>query len=345
VANRVSEQVPALGIPTRVRLLGEDLVLFRDGEGQPGLLGLHCSHRGTSLEYGRVEARGIRCSYHGWLYDRGGRCLEQPAEPEGSAFKERISHLSYAVDELGGLIFGYLGPTSAPLLPRYDLLCAEDGERVVGADLENCNWMQRAENGMDEHHLSFLHASVYPNIAMRRLDVQWERTWYGSRTTLDLPGVYAEPRITHFVFPSHSRITLARVGDEPSHNLRLRVPTDDVTTTTFWVNVFPGKPTALKTIGLKIRPTGVYERVDDGWWGLPSHEQDRAAQESQGAVADRTAEHLASSDRGVLLFRQMVEESVSAVAEGLDPVGVVRDPAANAMIRFDARMPQIAALS
>jgi 5,5'-dehydrodivanillate O-demethylase oxygenase subunit len=330
--------------PARVRLLGEDLVLFRDGEGALGLLGLHCSHRGTSLEFGRVESDGIRCPYHGWLYAPSGRCLDQPAEPEDSTYKSQIRHLSYSVQELGGLIFAYLGPEPAPLLPRYDLLCAEGGERLVGADEEYCNWMQRAENGMDEHHLSILHASVYPDTAMKRLSVSWDRTWYGSRTTVDLPGLYPEPRVTHFVFPSHSRITLARIGTEPSHNLRLRVPTDDTKTTTFWVNLFPGKPPGRKTEGFTTHQPGVYPRVEDGWWGLPSHEQDRAAQESQGMIADRAAEHLASSDRGVLIFRQMLLESIDAVARGEDPVGVVRDPAANEFIAFDARMPQVAAL-
>jgi 5,5'-dehydrodivanillate O-demethylase len=224
------------------------------------------------------------------------------------------------------------------------LLCAERGERVLGADEEHCNWLQRAENGMDEHHLAILHASVYPETAMKRLQVDWQRTWYGSRTTVDLPGVYPQPRVTHFVFPSHSRITLARQGTEPSHNLRLRVPTDDTKTTTFWVNLYPGKPAGLKTVGFESSPAGVYELVEDGWWRLPSHEQDRAAQESQGAIADRSAEHLASSDRGLLLFRLMLDESINAVAEGLDPVGVVRDPETNQLITFDARMPQVAAL-
>lgn len=330
--------------PVPVRLLAEDLVLFRDGQGHLGLLGIHCSHRGASLAFGRVEDAGVRCPYHGWLYDSTGRCLDQPAEPEESTFKDRIRHPAYRVQELGGLVFAYLGPEPAPLLPRYDLLCVEGGERVVGADEEHCNWLQRAENGMDEHHLAVLHASVYPDTALKRAQVDWHRTWYGSRTTVDIPGVYAEPRVTHFLFPSHSRITLARVGTEPSHNLRLRVPTDDTTTTTFWVNVYPGRSPGLRTVGHERSVAGVYERVDDGWWGLPSHEQDRAVQESQGPIADRSQEHLGSSDAGVILFRRMLDESLRAVAEGRDPVGVVRDPSENEIIAFDARMPQIADL-
>ena len=102
-----SEEVKSKGTPVKVRLLGEDFVLFRDGGGELGLLELHCSHRGTSLEFGRVEDNGIRCCYHGWLYDRRGKCLEQPAEPEDSTFKDRIQHPAYHAREAAGLVFAF----------------------------------------------------------------------------------------------------------------------------------------------------------------------------------------------------------------------------------------------
>ena len=127
-----TELVKTKGSPTRVRLLGEDLVLFRDGNGRLGILGLHCSHRGTSLEFGRVEDAGIRCCYHGWLYDVGGRCLEQPAEHEDGTFKNRVQHPAYKAQEIGGFVFAYIGPKPEPLLPNYDLFLREDGERHVG---------------------------------------------------------------------------------------------------------------------------------------------------------------------------------------------------------------------
>src|SRR5918996_377956 len=107
-------------LPKRVRILGEDLIAFRDGQGRAGLLFFRCSHRGTSLEYGRVEEKGIRCCYHGWLYDVGGRCLEQPAEAADSTLKEHIRHPAYKARELGGFVFAYIGPQPAPLLPNYD---------------------------------------------------------------------------------------------------------------------------------------------------------------------------------------------------------------------------------
>src|SRR5437660_162820 len=116
----LSEEIPAGSAPLPVRLLGEDLVLFRNGDGEPALLGIHCAHRGADLSYGRLEDGGLRCIYHGWLYDRTGRCLEQPGEPAGSTFHERIRQRAYPCIERSGVIFAYLGPGEPPLLPAYE---------------------------------------------------------------------------------------------------------------------------------------------------------------------------------------------------------------------------------
>src|SRR5246500_5939834 len=120
----LSEELPRGGAPLALKLLGEELVLFRDDQGQPGLLGLHCAHRGADLSYGRLEDGGLRCIYHGWLYDIHGRCLEQPGEPAGSAFYQKIRHIAYPCLETGGLILAYLGPGDPPLLPGFDFLQA-----------------------------------------------------------------------------------------------------------------------------------------------------------------------------------------------------------------------------
>lgn len=342
-----SDQIATKPVP--VRILGEDLVLFRDGTGRTGLLDRACSHRLASLEYGRVEPRGIRCCYHGWLYDVHGRCLEQPAEPPESTFKDRVRQRAYHTAEAAGLVFAYLGPEPIPPLPRYDLLFREDGTREIGATEEHCNWLQRAENGIDQSHLPFLHASGYPDMAMKRPEITWKVTSYGIRVTTRIPGI-ATPKISCFVFPSHSRITTARVGDTPSHDLRLRVPTDDTTTTTYYIYFYPNPdgrredPPVIKNKGFQPRVRGVYPRVDDGWWGVESHEQDRVAQESQGPITDRSREHLAASDRGIILFRNIVRESIEAVQQGRDPFGVIRDPN-HPLITFDAQMQQIGVLT
>ena len=319
-----------------IRLLGEDLILFRDGGGRLGLLDRRCPHRGASLELGRVEADGIRCCYHGWKFAVDGRCLEMPAEPPNNPLLAEVRQTAYRLQEVAGLIFAYLGPDPAPELPRYDLLFRDDLDRTVGAFHEPCNWVQRAENGVDQMHSIALHATVYPEIALQRPQVDWQRHWYGIRAQFDVPGKQA--KVSHFLFPSGSRYFGARVNDLPSHIIRFRVPVDDLATRTFYIRAREARDHApmLVNNGLVERPRGNYQRVEDGWWGLASREQDRAAQESQGLIADRSRECLASSDRGVILFRRMLMEAIDAVAKGEDPPGIVRG-AQNDLIRFDAQ--------
>jgi nitrite reductase/ring-hydroxylating ferredoxin subunit len=146
-------------LPRAVRILGEDLVLFRDGSGQVGLLQLHCPHRGTSLEFGTVERRGLRCCYHGWLYGVDGRILETPGEPAESNVKDRFTHGAYPTHEYQGLIFAYMGPPDdKPPFPIYDTF-AMPGYRMVPqwGEPTACNWLQQAENNMDPVHLVYLH--------------------------------------------------------------------------------------------------------------------------------------------------------------------------------------------
>ncbi|MGE5540503.1 MAG: Rieske 2Fe-2S domain-containing protein [Gemmatimonas sp.] len=329
-----SQQVTNKPVP--VRLLGEDLVLFRDAGGAIGILDRRCPHRGASLELGRVEADGIRCCYHGWKFDRAGRCLDLPCEPEGTPLKDEVRQTAYLAQEAGGLVFAYIGPTPAPLLPKYDLLFREDCHRVVYSKEEHCNWLQRAENGYDPHHLMSLHAPGYPQIALKRANILWEKTRYGCRTEQQYPDSLVN--VTHQIFPSHTRRLAARKGDEPRHYLNLRVPVDDVTTMTFFVSVVFAKegPYTLKTKGHEPCERMVYDAVDDGWWRIPSHEQDRIAQESQGPIADRSREYLGTSDEGIVMLRRILRDSIKAVADGRDPFGVIRDPDENTIIRFDA---------
>jgi 5,5'-dehydrodivanillate O-demethylase len=129
-------------VPVRRRLLGENLVLFRDASGRLGLLAEQCPHRRASLALGCTERAGLRCGYHGWLFDVSGRCLEQPGEPADSTFASRIRAVSYPVAELGGLIFAYLGPSPAPLLPRYDLFVWPDVWRDIAHAVVPCNFVQ-----------------------------------------------------------------------------------------------------------------------------------------------------------------------------------------------------------
>src|SRR5262245_47084802 len=160
-------------VPHPLRILGEDLVLFRDGRGEIGLLHRHCAHRGTSLEFGMVERCGIRCCYHGWLYDVDGRVLETPGEPPESTFKDRFFHAAYPTHEYKGLIFAYMGPPEhRPQFPIYDSFELPGYRMVPGGETDpkyiyNCNWLQLAENNADQVHFVFLHD---PEEARAKLD-------------------------------------------------------------------------------------------------------------------------------------------------------------------------------
>src|SRR5436190_22841386 len=153
----LSEEIPIDGAPLPVRLLGEDVVLFRDDSGKPGLIGLHCAHRGADLSYGRLEDGGLRCIYHGWLYDLEGRCLEQPGEPAGSTFHERIRQVAYPCIERAGLVFAYLGPGEPPILPSYYFIDGPDECTFAHKYFHDCNYLQSNEGNIDPSHLSYLH--------------------------------------------------------------------------------------------------------------------------------------------------------------------------------------------
>ena len=156
----LSEELPPDGAPLRIRLLSEDLVLFRDDEGRPGLLGLHCPHRGADLAMGRVEHGGLRCLYHGWLFAIDGACLEQPSEPAENQFKHKVCHLSYPCQEVGGIVFAYLGPGEPPLLPKYEPFLVPPAHRYVTKMFHDCNCFQAVEGNMDPSHTSFLHRQL-----------------------------------------------------------------------------------------------------------------------------------------------------------------------------------------
>jgi len=161
----LSQELPPQSPPLAVKILGEELVLFRDEKQRMGLLGRRCSHRGTDLSFGRVEDGGLRCLYHGWLYDVQGRCLEQPGEPPERQFKEKIHHKAYPCQEAGNIIFAYLGPGKPPVLPAYEILTVPEEHRFVYKVLSDCNYLQGNEGNIDPVHLSFLHRMLDESLA------------------------------------------------------------------------------------------------------------------------------------------------------------------------------------
>jgi phenylpropionate dioxygenase-like ring-hydroxylating dioxygenase large terminal subunit len=153
----LSEELPPGGPPIPLKLFGEELVMFRDEQGRIGLLDLHCSHRGTDLSYGRLEDGGLRCIYHGWLYDVHGKCLETPNEPAGSHFHEYVRHPAYPCQEVGGVIFTYMGTGEPPLLPNYEVLHSPPEKTFTTKHFHECNYLQGLEGNMDNTHVRFLH--------------------------------------------------------------------------------------------------------------------------------------------------------------------------------------------
>ncbi|MBV8538290.1 MAG: Rieske 2Fe-2S domain-containing protein, partial [Alphaproteobacteria bacterium] len=219
----------AAGVPKPVRVLGEDLILFRDGNGRAGLVYPRCCHRGTTLYYGRVEAEGIRCCYHGWLFDVEGHCLEQPCEPEGGRHRDSARQPWYPVQERYGLIFAYLGPPEKkPVLPRYDILETLGPGELIDADdtsigsggpaLVPCNWLQHFENIMDPFHVPILHGSfsgVQFTAQMGIMPkVDFATTPRGTLTVQDriLPDGRVHHRITEAVFPTLRVVPNPRVA-------------------------------------------------------------------------------------------------------------------------------------
>ena len=166
-----------------VTLMGEDLVLFRDERGQLGLIDRHCAHRGADLSFGRLENGGLRCPFHGWLVGTDGRCIEQPGEPEGSKFHEKVRTTAYPVVEKNGVIFAFMGGSEPPSLPNFDCFRAPDTHVFAFKGLWQCNWLQALEVGIDPAHASFLHRFF----ADEAPDAQYGKQFRDAAAGTDIP--------------------------------------------------------------------------------------------------------------------------------------------------------------
>lgn len=326
-----------------VRLLGEDLVVYRDRQGRYGLVGEHCPHRKASFAFGRVDDEGIRCPYHGWKFDCTGKCLEMPAEPELGGFKEKIRHTAYAVQKLGGMLFAYLGPDPAPLLPRWDVLAWENGKRwIQKQETLNCNWLQPMENSVDPSHLYWLHGqTAHLARAMERYEEEHEFTpfEFGIMKRRITPSTAGGREIDQhpLIFPN----TLRHVFKEKfssgkiRHNVQMRMPVDDTHTQVYVVYFEPNDSDRSPVDGdvaWEVSPV----RDDNGEYRLDQVlVQDAMAWETQGAITDRTQEHLGVGDEGIILLRKVLREQIDIVRKGGEPLGVLRDRDKNQVIEFD----------
>lgn len=361
----LSSELPVGGAPLCVKILGEALALFRDDHGRVGLLGLHCSHRGTDLSYGRIEDGGLRCLYHGWLYDIRGRCLEQPGEPGGGANRAAIRHLAYPCQEKGGVIFTYMGPGEAPLLPNYEFLNQPAGHYCVYKVYHECNYLQANEGNIDPVHLSFLHRflehkeerytgvrgtdeSHYNLIAKAQpptLDV--EITDFGVRiySVRQMGDDKIYLRVSNFVLPNLSTFP-GQTGGQ-GYGINWHVPIDD---THHWKYCFFFNREApldqavidksLAEVDEHYRPVrnelnhfmqdrqSMQTQTYTGMGsGFQSH--DAFATGSQGAVQDRTQENIVSSDIAIVAARKLMEKAIRDIQDGREPSHVMRKPEQN----------------
>jgi 5,5'-dehydrodivanillate O-demethylase len=315
-----------------VRVMGEDLVLYRDARGRYGLLDRHCAHRRADLAYGTVEACGLRCHYHGWLFDGAGTCLEQPfeeaARPE-ARFKDKIRLTAYPVEAKGGLLWAYLGPAPAPLVPDWDLFHQRGYKQIVFSEIP-CNWFQGQENSIDPIHFEWLHSNWSAAQrgdtarAPRHLRIAFEEFEWG----------FTYRRVREDTTEDDELWTVGRVCLWPNclytGKFEWRVPIDDERTLhVAWFNDPVPGPAPFEQARIPYWQ-GPIRDPETGRW-ITSHimNQDFVAWVGQGAVADRTKEHLGESDRGVILLRRRMLEEAGVVAGGGDPKAVVRDPAKN----------------
>ena len=371
----LSEELEPGGAPLPVRILGEDLVLFRDQRGRPGLLDVHCCHRGADLSYGRVEDGGLRCIYHGWLYDVDGNCLDQPGEPEGGRHRESLRQPAYPCQERVGVVFAYLGGGAPPLLRNFEFLDAAPAHVFVSKIHHECNYLQGNEGNIDPVHLSFLHRNLQDSARDRtRLvrggdsspnnlfgkdvapSIDVELTEFGVRiyTTRQLPEDRQYLRVSYFVMPNLSAFPGQTGGD--GYSVNWHVPIDDAHHWKF-VFVFSRSKPISRDAALRDRSemTADYRLVrskanrylqdrgsmrDQSFSGIgfDFQAQDLCVTEGEGPVQDRTREHLVTSDKAIVAARKRILSGIRDVQDGGEAPSVRRDPGSN-------RFPDLAVLS
>ncbi len=329
-------------LPKRVRLLGEELVLFRDKAGRAGLLYPRCMHRGTSLFYGKVEDRGIRCCYHGWLFDAEGRCLEQPCEPDGGRDLESVRQPWYPVEERYGLVFAYLGPPERrPVLPRYDNLEALGPEERIWVDVGGFgstgdasldvvpySWLQMNDNVMDPWHVHVLHSTLTgPQFAAEFSllpEVRFFHSDYGVcySAVRELDDGRKVDRISSWIVPNIMSVPDIGLKAGKSSMISWVVPVDD----SHYRQAFAMRlPKGVQFDGI---------RLGGKLWGEMTEEEhqrtpgDYEAQAGQGPISLHSEEHLRTSDRGITMQRRVLRRQIEIVQQGGDPMNVVHEESA-----------------
>ena len=325
--------------PTKeIRLLGEDLVLYRDASGTVGCIEPSCAHRKANLSYGIPEENGLRCAYHGWIFNEQGQCVDQPSEPEGSKFKDKVRIKSYPVEELAGLVWVYMGPSPVPVLPKWDVLSWEGHQDNWGTMLP-CNWLQCQENSLDPLHFQWLHR-YWGGWQMNRIKPQEDRDAWN--TVIGARG--ADHRKIGFEVTDYGVIKRRLVGEEQenddhwaighpilfpnilrvSHGLEIRVPVDDTHTYHIITNYRQYNPGEEPQTEIPYDERPLFDengRIIRDFVAA----QDQVAWVIQGPVSDRTTERLGVTDVGIIMFRRMLDEQAAVVEDGGEPMNVYRE--------------------
>ncbi len=352
----LSNEIPEPdGAPVRVRLLGENLVAFRDTRGHVGLLAEHCAHRGTSLFFGRNEECGLRCIYHGWKYDVEGNVSETPAEPADSTLKNKVRQVAYPCKEAAGIVWAYMGPKDKqPLLPNYEWLNLAPENLYVTKSIQDCSWLQGLEGECDSSHLSFLHR----NFTGERPRGGGDGTLYAADTAPQLEGIEMDYgirmlscrrigpdtylRVSNIVMPCHGFIPTGGIkGNAEGYTIHSHVPIDDTHSMRYNIHFRRNRPIEpeerqhdeeIRSDFRKVRnlqnnylqDREKQKRENFTGMGPIFLVHDACATETMGPRYDRSREHLGASDMTVIVARKFLLNAARAVANGKEPPHVIR---------------------
>ncbi len=350
----LSEELPEPDCPpVRVRLLSERLIAFRDTQGRVGLLDEFCAHRRASLWFGRNEENGLRCAYHGWKYDVSGQCVDVPSVPGESGFCGKVKLKSYPCVERGGAVWAYMGPPEArPPFPEFEWALVPQSQRFVSKRLQECNYLQAMEGGIDSSHISSLHSGEmetdvlhkgtkgarYQRDARPRFEVAESPggLLIGARRNAD-PGHYYW-RITQWIMPWYTMIP--PYGDHALHG-HAWVPIDDENCWAWSMSHHPTRPlNELEWAAIKSGQS-IYAELVPGTYGPAANKdndylidregqktgryysgvkgismQDASIQESMGPITDRTLEYLAPTDIAIVKARRRLLDAMATLAKG-----------------------------
>jgi phthalate 4,5-dioxygenase oxygenase subunit len=346
--------------PVRVKLLSERLLAFRDSQGRYGLIDEFCAHRGVSLWFGRNEDCGLRCPYHGWKYDVTGQCIDVPSEPDGSAYAQRIKLKNYPLIELGGILWTYMGPPELqPPHPEWEFATVPRTHTISTKRLQECNWLQALEGGIDSSHVSFLHRSdlntdpLFRNARGNQYNLSDLRPvfevvespgglYIGARRNAENGDYYW--RITQWVMPSFTMIPPR--GNHSLHG-HFWIPIDDDNCWTWSYEYHPTRPLTEEEVTAVHEGKGIHVKTDANYRPLSNKDndylidraaqkagktfsgvlgfgmQDASLQESMGPIVDRAKENLVSTDNGIIMARFRLLIAMKALADkGVVPPGI-----------------------